>query len=242
MNLGEHRQALLDDLSKTSTDTFHTTAILNRYINRAIQWVGNSKNWQQTQKAEKQTITLAGDETDEYWNYPENFKSDSIYRVALGDSIATEEHYQLLIWEDYLNRKEDTPDQSVKVASDHRRQIFIYPIPTTDGQILSVWGHEMPDTLVNDADEHPFTGEQLLEEAINRYAMGLALRKMRGTYRAEGDKMMAEASALLESAWKEQRQRQASRKVLHAEAWEHTNFLDTRGGTLTKRGSFNLDY
>lgn len=241
MNLGDHRQAILDELSKTSSDTFHTTAILNRFINRAVQWAANLKNWQQTQIVRKQALTLVGDETDEYWDYPSNFKTDSIYRIAVGTgTIASDQKYRPLVWEEYLDHKETDPT-SEKIWADHRRQVFIYPV-VTGAPVLSLWGHEIPAQLVADANEHPFTGEQLIEEAINAYALSLALIKMRGSYIEQGNKKKAEAIALIAQAWDQQRKEQAKKQTLNAEAWEHTDFLNQRAGNRsTRRGSFNLD-
>jgi len=242
MNRGELRQAILDELSKTSTDTFHTTAILNRFIQRAVDFVSKYKPWEQTQTAYKYTPTLAGDETDEYWNYPENFYTDSIYRLAVGSgTIASDERYKPVIFEEYLNHKEDN-DSSKKIWTDHKRQYFIYPM-LTGVPVVTVWGHAKPDAYTDDADEHPFTDDAQVDEAILGYATGLALIKMRGSYTKQGKDRQAEAIALLNSAWKEQRLRQAQKKTEDAEIWEHTDFMNqSAGNRTTRRGSFNLDY
>lgn len=235
MNRGDHKQAVLDEISLDSTDTFITTAILNRFYARSVQWLANLKNWQQTQIARKITIVAAGDETDEYWDYPENFKTDSVYRIDV-DGV----RYKPLTWEEYLNYKEDTP-QGKEIYTDHRRQLFIYPT-VTNGAVLSIWGHEIIATPDNDADEHPFTGEQLLEEAINRYLMGLCYKKRDGSYYEKGKALYTEALTLALQAWEQQQKAQANKKTENAEAWEHIDFTQQRAGNrVTRRGSFNLD-
>lgn len=242
MNRGEIRQAILDELSKTSSDTFHTTTILNRFIQRAVDFVAKYKPWEQTQTSYKFTPTLASDETDEYWDYPENFYSDSIYRLAVGTgTIASDKRYEPLTFEEYLNHKEDDPT-SEKVWTDHKRQYFIYPI-LTGSPVITVWGHAKPDTMSSDSDEHPFADDAQIDEAILSYALSLAYTKMRGSYAKTGQEKKAEAIALLNQAWESQRKRQAIRKTKNAEAWQHTDFLNQRAGDrVTKRGIFNLDF
>lgn len=235
MTREEHRTAILDELTLETSDSFVTTAILNRFYDRAVRWLGNLKNWQQTQIARKITITTVGDETDEYWDYPTNFKTDSIYRLEINGKA-----YKPLTFEEYLNYKEDTPNNKL-IFSDHRRQLFIYPT-VSDNDVLSIWGHEIPALATGDSSEHPFTGEQLLEEALNRYIMGLVFKKMQGSFYEKGKALHAEALALALQAWEQQQKAQAIKKTENAEAWEHTDFMSQRAGNrVTRRGSFNLE-
>lgn len=242
MNLGNYRQAIQDTLTKTSSDTFHTTAILNRFINRAAEFTAKYKPWEQTQHVWKLTPTLAGDETDEYWDYPEDCITDSIYRLAVGTgTIASDVRYKPLTWEEYLDHKEDY-NTSDKIWTDHRRQYFIYPI-ITGSPIVSVWGQQLPAAMTADTDDTPFTDDAVLEEATLAFAEALALIKMRGSYIAQGKERKAEAIAMLNQAWDQQRKRQAVKKTEHAEIWEHTDLMSRRAGDrITRRGSFNLDY
>lgn len=237
MTRSEHRQAILDEVSLESTDTFLTTAILNRYYDRAVRWLGGLKNWQQTQIAKKQTLTTVGDETDEYWDYPTNFKTDSIYRLEING-----ERYKPLTFEEYLNFKEDDNTSTKKVFTDHRRQLFIYPT-VSNADVLSIWGHEIPALATGDSSTHPWENEQLLEEAINRYMLGLVFKKQQGSFYEKGKALHAEALALALQAWEQQQKSQAIKKTENAEAWEHVDFMHQRAGNrVTRRGSFNLDY
>lgn len=233
MNLLEQRTAILDDLSVETTDTFFTTALLNRFVNRAIKVIANLKNWQQTQGSDRQLLTIVGDETDEYWNYPENYKTDSIYKLKYNGK-----DYKRLTWEEYLRHRDDYPNSTKRVYSDHKRQLFIYPRPTASAY-LDIWGHEIPADLSDNTDEHPFNDEELLEEAIHTYALGLCYRKRGGTYRAEGKQLMKDALALAGEAFSQQRNEQAGYRTEHAEMFEHTDFLQTSGHPRTKSGSFD---
>lgn len=237
MNLGDYRAAMLDELSKTSADTFHTTAILNRFINRGKEFAEKYKPWEQTQTAFKFTPTLTGDETDGYWDYPETFITDSIYRLSVGTgSIASDERYKPLTFTEYLNYKEDV-NASEKIWSDHKRQYFISPI-VTGAPVITVWGHEVTAAMTDDADTTVFNSDAVIEEGILGYAMGLALMKMRGSYYAQGEKRKAEALALFGQAWADQRKKLAIKRTETAEVWKHTDFMRISGST-TRNGSFN---
>jgi hypothetical protein len=236
MTREEHREAILDEISLESTDTFITTAILNRFYDRSVRWLGGLKNWQETQIARKQTLTIVGDETDEYWDYPENFKTDSVYRLEING-----DRYKQLTFVEYLNFKEDN-NSNKKVFADYRRQIFIHPTPTSSADVLSIWANEIPAKATGDDSTHPWENEQLFEEAINRYMIGLVFKKMQGSFYAKGKEMHAEALTLAKQAWDEQRLLQAHRKTETAEVWQHTDFMNqSAGNRVTKRGSFNLD-
>lgn len=234
MNLGDHRTALLDDLSVESTDTFYTTAILNRFINRAVRAISNLFNWQQTRRAQYLDVTLAGDATDEYWDIPTNFKTNSINKVYYNG-----EEYDPLTWEEYLKFKLDNPNNTTERRfSEYRRRVFLNPIPTTAAELL-VWGHEIPDNMSSDSDTHPFADEQTLEEAINEYALGLTLRKGRGSHYERGKQLMADAYTKATIAFDRQTDELATYETEQAEMFEHTDFLPEGAERPTKRGSFN---
>lgn len=239
MNRGEIRTAILDDLSKDSNDTFHTTAVLNRYIDRAVQFTAKYKPWEQTQKAYKIEFTPTGNEEDEYFDYPQNYISDSMYRLAIGDgSIASDVKYKPLVWEEYLDHKEKHAPDTTKVWSDHRRQYFIYPILTSPCTI-SIWGHEAPAAMTDDADKHPFTDDANIEDAILRLTKALCYEKRLGSYINEARSLRNEAIAILNEAFKVQRRNQSIKKTHEADMWKHINFISLSGNGPTQYGNFN---
>lgn len=230
MNLGDHRQALLDDLSIEAGDTFYDSAtdyaLIDRFINRSVKFIANMYLWQETQRAVKRDS-----ENSEYYNYPENWKTDSIDRITVDGKS-----YKKIQFREYQQFKEDNPSSTKRVFSDFRNRYFISPAPTTEGdKNIKIWGHEIPDELSDAADEHPFSGQSLLEEAIHLYALGLALRKARGSFFTRGRELQAEALVLVQQAWDNQLSDQADYKSETAEMFEHTDFSD---GRLPVRGSF----
>lgn len=233
MAFSDQRTALLDELNATSSDTFFTTAILNRFINRSVQWFATLKPWQQIERAKTQEIVLAGDATDDYWDYPSDFITDSVYRLELEG-----EKYKKILFRELLEERENNEAGTKKLFSDHRRQLHLKPRPTGGTLTLDIWGSEIPAALSADSDTHPWNGERTAEEAIHKYALSLCYRKKGGSYKAEAKKAEEEAYALAEQVWNGQRAAQADYKTESAEMFEHTDFLAERGELATERGSF----
>lgn len=226
--LGDLRQALLDDLSVETTDVFYTSAILNRYINRAYKAIANLYPWQETQRALARS-TIAN---QEYVTYPENLRTDSVFLIRV-DGV----EYPLRTFREYQRFKEEYPGNTKKLASDWRRKLFIYPVPTVDGSNnIEVWGNEVPDELADDADKHIFSYQAVMEEAIFMYALGLALMKGRGSHYERGKKLLGDALAMAKNEWAGQRARQAEYQTETTVMFEHYDFLHE--SSRTKRRTF----
>lgn len=233
MNLGEHRTAITDDLSIESGDAFYDAggddALIDRFINRAVQFIANMYNWQETQRAVKRD-SIAG---QAYYNYPENFKNDSIDYITVDGNKYRKQLFRE--WQEYT--EEHPNDTGNRIMADFRRRYFLHPAPTTNGdKNIKLWGHEIPDTLAESTDEHPFTGQSLLEEAIHLYALGLCLRKARGSFFKKGRELQAEAMQLATVAFDNQLDAQADYQSDTAEAFDHYDYLNVDGAT--QRGSF----
>lgn len=233
MTLGEHRQALLDDLSIETGDSFYDSstdyAMLDRFINRAVKFIANMYNWEETQRAVKRD----SEANQPYYNYPENWKTDSLDYVTVDGKKYRK--IQFREWQEYT--EEYPNDTGNRIFADYRKRYFLHPAPTTDGdKNIKLWGHEIPDTLSNTSDEHPFSGQSLLEEAIHLYALGLALRKARGSFFEKGRQLQLEATQLAQLAYDNQLADQADYKSETAEAFEHYDYLGIEG--QTRRGSF----
>lgn len=233
MTLGEHRQAILDDLSIESGDAFFDAggdyALIDRFINRAVKFIANMYNWQETQRGVKRDSIA----DQAYYNYPENWKTDSIEYISV-DGVK----YRKLLFREWQEYVDEYPNDSTeKIMADYRRRYFLHPAPTANGdKNIKLWGHEIPDDLTTDTDEHPFTDQSLLEEAIHLYTLGLCLRKARGSFFARGRELQGEAVQLAQLAWDNQLSDQADYQSQTAEVFEHTDFLDVEG--RTRRGSF----
>lgn len=226
--LGDLRQALQDDLSVETTDVFYSETLLNRYINRAYRAIANLHPWQETQRGLKRSSIA----NQEYLTYPNNLRTDSVFFITV-DGV----EHKLIQFREFERHKEANPGNTKKLASDWRRKLFIHPTPTTDGNgNVKVWGHEVPDELASDSDQHIFGHQSVLEEAIFMYANGLALMKGRGTHYERGKALLGDAITMANNEWEVQKQRQAEYRTEATQMWENYDLLDETG--QTRRATF----
>ena len=229
MTNAELKTAIRDDLSISTGDSFYSDAYIQRVANRAVKWFCALHPWQQTQYAYYRDSVAA----QEYYNYPEKFRTDSIWKLRFNG-----ETYDRTDFSEYLKYQEDQTPSTDKIWSDHRRQFFINPAPTTVAQI-EVWGHLIPDDMSADADTHPFAGEQDPEEAILRYAIGLALKKGRGTLYDKGVAEINAAKSIADAVWETQKKEQSKYQTKDIQMFEFMETLPPNGGERrTQRGNF----
>lgn len=227
----ELKTAVRDELSLiTSGDLFFSDAYIQRIVNRAVKWASNLYDWQQTQDARKRD-TVAG---QEYYNYPENWKTDSVYKLKVNN-----QSHDRVNFDEYDRYREDNSASAQdKIFSDFKRQIFVSPVPTSVVE-MTVWGHAIPDTMSADADTHPFAGEAEIEEAIILYATGLAKKKARGTQYNAGLQDIKDAEKKLDNEYEKQLEKQSQYQNKDLEAFEWFDILPCDGGNRRyRRGSF----
>jgi hypothetical protein len=226
----ELQTAVRDDLSISTGDTFYSDAYIQRVVNRGLLWLANLYNWQQTQIGYKRDSVAS----QEYYNYPEDAKTDSIWRLDFNGI-----KYDRKSFDEYLTYKENyTTGASDKIYTDHRRQFFINPAPTSVAEI-TVWCHIKPTALSASGDLSPFDGEAELEEAIIKYASGLAKMKGRGSYYALGVADQRDAKSIADAVWKKQKAEQSKYGTKDLEIFEWFDILPVDGSSGNRRrGSF----
>lgn len=227
----ELKTAVRDELSiASSSDLFFSDAYIQRIVNRAVKYAGSLYNWQQTQDARKRD-SVAG---QEYYNYPENWKTDSVFKVKFNG-----ERYDPTNFDEYEQYQEENgASANDKIFADYKRQVFLNPVPTTVAEI-TVWGHAIPDAMSGDSDTHPFAGEAEIEEAIILYAQGLAKKKARGSYYAMGVQDIKDAEKKFKEEYDKQLEKQSHYQNKDLEIFEWVDMLPCAGNnTRTRRGSF----
>lgn len=225
----ELQTAIRDDLSIETGDIFYSDAYIQRIINRSVKWFAGLHQWQQTQLAYYRN-SIAG---QEYYNYPERFKTDTIWKLSFNG-----EDYDRTTFSEYLKYQEDNGVPNDELFSDFRRQFFINPAPTSISEI-TVWGHLVPEDMSADADTHAFSGETDPEEVILKYALGLALKKGRGSLYSKGVEEISAAKSIAKSIWKKQKQEQSKYKTKDVVMFDYVNILPVNGGERrTQNGSF----
>ncbi len=153
--LQEIREAIQDDLTVGDESTLFNPTVIDRAINRAYRKVAGVFPWPELQDAKK-TSTQA---SQEYYDYPTNWRSNSIWKVVIDDVRYGEEpDGSPLSFDDYLNWKENYPDSTEKKWANQWRRFFIWPVPTTQGDNnIVVWGIKTISSLSADGDTTIFS-------------------------------------------------------------------------------------
>lgn len=202
------RQAIQDDLTVGDESTLYSPSLIDRAINRAYRKAAGLFAWPELQDAKK-TVTQANQES---YDYPVNWRSNSIWKLGVSDSSAEDPRYgeepdgSPLSFDDYLNWKEDNPDSTDKKWANYGRRYFIWPIPTALGSfvtginVIYIWGLKVVSSLTNDSDTTVFSySTPEANEAIQLEAM--AILKSKGDDDKSGQFKSLEAKQILTVAW-----------------------------------------
>ena len=192
--------AVQDDLNIDDSSTLYPKATVKRAINRAYIKSSGIFNWPGTEDAKK-TSSVAG---QEYYDYPQTWRSDTIGRLEMDDEQYGEEpDGSPMAWNDYLTWRADSDNanSTEKKWANQKRRYFIYPVPTTNGSNnICVWGQVIPDALSSDSDitifsySMPEGNEAIVLEAV-------AILKSKGEKEKSGEFRSIEAKQLLVVAW-----------------------------------------
>ena len=192
------RSAVQDDLTVGDESTLYSPSLIDRAINRAYRKVGALFPWPELQDAKK-TSTQAN---QEYYDYPQNWRSNSVWKVVIDDVRYGEDpDGSPLSFDDYLNWKEDYPDSTEKKWSNQWRRFFVWPVPTTAGtNNIHVWGIKVVSTLSADADTTVFSySTPEANEAIELEAV--AILKSKSDNDKSAQFKSEEAKQILVVAW-----------------------------------------
>lgn len=228
MNFLDFQNAILDDLSVDSSNTFYNTPMIKRLINRAVRKAAAAYDWPYTERALKRD----SESGQEYYNYPENWKPDSIKKLKYNGEKYDKKRFQ--DYEDY--QEEYGTGATDKIFSDYRNRYFINPAPAQDiAGGIEIWGQEIPDDMVDDTDTTPFSAEPEIEEIIIDITRGLILQKNKGSDMARSDKIIKEAMVLLSLVWDKVKKRQTGYKSKNKSMFKRLNLFSNKG---TQIGSF----
>lgn len=192
------RAAIQDDLTVGSESTLYNPSVINRAINRAYRKVGGLFPWPELQDAKK-TSTQAN---QEYYDYPQNWRSNSIWKVVIDDVRYGEQpDGSPLSFDDYLNWKENYPDSTEKKWTNQWRRFFVWPVPVVQGDNnIVVWGIKVISDLSNDSDTTIFSySTPEANEAIELEAV--AILKSKGDNDKTAQFKSQEAKQILIGAW-----------------------------------------
>ena len=149
---------------------------LKSWINLAAQRAWDFHKWIFSEEA-----VYSQTSSEEYYDYPDNFVSDSIFLLKVEQADGKMETYGKKRYEDYMKYREDYSDGEDKIFSDYRRYYFINPNTFSGaGRKIEIWGKKKAIKLLDDADLLPFSPdtddeENSGNEAIVKIAYAIAL-------------------------------------------------------------------
>ncbi len=195
--LANIREAVQDDLTVGSESTLFSPTLIDRFINRSYRKCASFFPWPEMQDA-KRTVTVA---SQEYYDYPDTWRSNSIWKVKVdGDRYGEGLDGSPLTFDDYLNWREDYPDNTDKKWANQERRYFITPTPTVADLVICIWGVKNTIALSADSDTTYFSySTPEVNEAIELEAV--AMLKNKNEMERSGEFRSSEAKQILSVAW-----------------------------------------
>jgi hypothetical protein len=179
----EMETELIAQLQVANNSSLFPSTRITTLIQNAHTWATTLFIWLDLVMA-KTTNTNA---SQEYYDYPEEFRSGSIIRLAIDG-----ESYDRKNFEDYLDFKENNTGSDEKIFANYGRFFFVNPTPASLGSgNMDVWGAVQADELSEGTSETIFTGNKPEgNEAIVLKAFSVAMRRIDKTL---SDGAMSEA-------------------------------------------------
>lgn len=233
----ELQQAVQSDLTIGDESSLYPPEAVKLAINRAYTKAAGLFRWPETEDAKK-TSTQAN---QEYYDYPQNWRSNSVWKVMIdGVRYGESPDGSPLVFQDFLQWKEDNPNSTEKKWANQWRRYFVSPIPATQGDNnIWVWGYRVVDKLVEDAEvtifsySMPECNEAIVLEAV-------AILKSKGENENSAQFRSNESKQILVLAWAKIKQ-DNSKYAKNAPIWDVPDFFGkgSRGGD-DPTGNFNL--
>lgn len=211
-----------------STNDLYSTIMLSGWLNLAVQRAWDYAAWAFSEKAEY-TTTVA---SQEYYDYPDDFISDSIMFLKVLDDEGDMKTYDKIRYEDYMKYREDNDEGEEKLWSSYRRFYFINPLSFDNaaGRTIEIWGRERAPRLNLLGDKLPFSPdsdnyEDSGNEAIIKlaYSIALASDKKKDTARSKTEE--AGAYAILDVLAKRESGEQSKYQTLNTPMWDNPQII-----------------
>ena len=158
---------------------------LESWMNLAIHRAWDYYDWAFTEKTYTTTTVAWASSTDiDYYDYPNDFVSDSIKLMTVTNSDGYKKYYEPINFEDYrkFRAKDETNTNEEKLWSSHGRYYFINPHAYDDasGRTIEIIGKMRCDNLTDSTALLPFSPDTDNEEnsgneAVVKLAYAIAL-------------------------------------------------------------------
>jgi hypothetical protein len=183
----EMETELVAQLQVASNSSLFPSSRITTLIQNAHDWATSLFIWVDLVKA-KTTNTGAN---QEYYDYPEEFRSGSIVRLAIDGK-----GYDRKSFEDYLAYKEDNSASTEKMFANYGRYFFVSPTPASLGSSnMDIWGAVNADALSSGSSDTIFSHNKPEgNDAIVLRAFSVAMKRID---KAVSDKALEEAIMIL---------------------------------------------
>lgn len=225
---------LQSDLNVNENSSLFPPITIKAALNRAYRKAGALFRWPALEDAKKTSTAI----NQEYYDAPETWRPDSIFRVEIdGDQWGEDPDGSPMVYEDYLvwRADDDNANSTEKKWAVQWLRYFVFPIPTTKGDNnIHVWGQKNVATLVADGATTIFSHSMPeCNEAI--------VLEAKAILQAKGEderKEMAslEAKQILATAFNKIKQEQAKYEKIQPMFYVEDMF--GKGTTEQKTGNF----
>lgn len=223
--------AVQSDLTIDSTSTLFDPTKIKLSLNRAYNKSGGLFRWPETEDAQKTSAVI----NQEIYDYPDNWRPDSAWKLNV-DGVDYGNNGDPLVFRDYLYEKETNTSNLQHMWSSQSRRLFIYPIPTTNGNNnIEIWGQKVVDPLVLDTDVTIFSYS--MRECNDAIVMeAVSILKTKGEDIQTSQFLNVNAEKILTIAWNKVRQDQQKYEKTTA-MFVVPDYFKNKGGTNTTNGS-----
>ena len=173
LKLSELRTALNNRISSAKVGGFWTSTQKDEWLNFSLVRICNWRRWKFLELAK--TVDGGSLANQEYYDYPDDFKIDSIYYMEVNAK-----EYLKKRWSDYQTYKANK--SSDKIFTSYSNYYFIYPVITTAGLVIDIWGIVKATKMASEADTSGIPSE--FDESIIKLAFAKCLKKARKTNEA----------------------------------------------------------
>ena len=228
-------EAVQSDMNVLDEAPLYPLVKVKSAVGRSYTKCAGIFRWSGTESA-KRTTTQAN---IEYYDYPSEFRDNSIYRIEVdgdqygeGDDGSPMDFGDFLIWK----ADSDNANSTDKKWANQQRRFFLYPIPTSTGLTIDVWGQKVVTALSSGSDRTIFSrsmpecNEAIVLEAV-------AILKSKGEEEKAGEFRSQEAKQILITAWNKIRQEKA--KYEKVQPFFQVTDMFGKGTTKQNTGNFN---
>lgn len=220
---------LIARLQVASNSTLYPAARITTITQNSYIWATQLVVWHDLVRSRATTTTAL----QEYYDYPENFRSESIIRLTISD-----EEYKRKNFEDYLAFKKNNPNSTKKMFASFGRQFFIHPTPTASALPITAWGAIQADPLsaADSVSIFSYSKEEANEAVIKK---GLSIALIRSDPQLAKSEETEAIAILMKLSTDENKNTQRNQRLQHP-MLSVPDYLGMGGGSTTY-GGFNYD-